>query len=117
MTIRLIAASARGLLGGWLLALAVPLLSDAVTISEWSASGLRDQARSGLAIVEILGAALFAFEPLITIGFALLLAALAFAAALHIHFGKAPWHLLFYALISTLLLYLTKHSRRIDPAS
>jgi hypothetical protein len=111
--IRLLATSARGLFSGWLLALTVPLLSDAVTISAWNAAGLGDQVRIVLAVVELLGAALFAFETLITAGFALLLGAFAFAAALHAHFGKAPWHLALYAFIAALLLYFTKRSRRI----
>lgn len=110
-------ASARGLLSGWLLTLTVPLLSNAVTISARSAAGLDDQARIVLALTELLGAALFAFEPLIVAGFALLLGAFAFAAAVHIYLGKAPWQLLFYALVATLLLYFTKRSKRIDTGS
>jgi hypothetical protein len=108
----LIAASARGLLSGWLLALTVPLISDAVTISTWKAAGLDDQARVVLAVAELLGAALFAFEPLIIAGFVLLLGAFAFAAAIHVHLGKAPWNLALYALVATLLLYFSRRSRR-----
>ena len=114
---QLIAASARGLFSGWLLALTVPLLMDAMTISAWRAAGLGNQARIGLAIAELSGAALFAFEPLIAAGFGLLLGAFAFAAAVHIHFGKAPWHLAFYALLATLLVYFSKRGQHLETAS
>ncbi len=109
---RLIVASARGLFGGWLLALTVRLLTDSTSISTWRAAGLHDRARIGLAVAELLGAALFAFEPFIVAGFVLLVAAFACAAAIHIHLGKVPWHLALYALVAMLLLYFTRRAQR-----
>jgi len=107
----LIMASARGLLGGWLLAGTVRLISDTATIGAWNVAGLHDRARFGLAAAELLGAALFAVEPLVFAGFILLVGSFVFAAAVHVHLGKAPWHLAFYALVATLLLYFSRRSR------
>jgi hypothetical protein len=110
----LIMASARGLLGGWLLAGTVRLITDTAAIGAWTVAGLHDWARFGLAAAELLGAALFAFEPLIVAGFVLLIGSFVFAAAVHVHLGKAPWHLALYALVATVLLYFSQRSR--DPA-
>lgn len=110
-------ASARGLLGGWLLAVTVPLLTDAATISAWAAAGLHDRARIGLAAAELLGAVLFAFERPIIAGFALLLGSFSVAAAVHIQVGKAPWHLALYALAAILLLYFTRRRERLAAGS
>jgi hypothetical protein len=111
---RLIMASLRGHFSGWLLAFTIPLISDTATINAWSNAGLQDEARIGLAMAELFGAALFAFEPLIFTGVVLLLASFAAAAAVHIHNDNAPWHLAVYALVVTLLLYCTKRRQRKD---
>jgi len=71
-------------------------------------AGPHDCARFGLAAAELLGAALFAVEPLIVAGFVLLIGSFVFAAAVHVHLGKVPWHLAFYALVATLLLYCSR---------
>jgi hypothetical protein len=76
-------ASARGLLGGRLLAGTVRLITDTATIRAWTVAGLRDWARFGLAAAELLGAVLFAVEPLIVAGFVLLVGSFVFAAAVH----------------------------------
>jgi hypothetical protein len=46
---RLSLASGRGLPGGWLIAMTIPLLADPRVIAAWSAAGLYDQYRIGLA--------------------------------------------------------------------
>jgi hypothetical protein len=77
---RVILASGRGLLSGWLIAATVPLLVDSHSIAAWSAAGVGDGWRVGLAAMELLGAALFAFEVPAVAGFALLLASFVIAA-------------------------------------
>jgi membrane protein implicated in regulation of membrane protease activity len=66
----------------------------------------------GVVTAELLGAALFAFEPAVIAGFALLMGSLVAAAALHMHMSRIPWHLAFYALAAALLLYFTRRARR-----
>ena len=87
------------------------MITDTATIGAWTVAGRHDWARFGLAAAELLGAVLFAVEPLIVAGFVLLVGSFAFAAAVHVHLGKAPWHLAFYALVATLLLYFSRRSR------
>jgi hypothetical protein len=60
--VRVILASGRGLLSGWIIAMTVPLLMSAHAIEASSYAGLGDASRIGLARVELLGAVLFAFE-------------------------------------------------------
>jgi hypothetical protein len=109
---RLILASSRGLLGGWLMAMTIPLLIDARAIAAWSAAGLHDQIRIALAASELLGAALFAFEGSALAGLTLLLASFTAAAAIHWHHGEKPWWLAMYATTGILLLYFTHRFRR-----
>jgi len=109
---RLMLASSRGLLGGFVIALTLPLLSDPHTIAAWSAVGLGNHARLGLAAGEILGAALFAFESGVIWGSALLIAAFAVGATLHVRHGEMPWWLAVYALMAAVLLYLTLRTER-----
>jgi threonine/homoserine/homoserine lactone efflux protein len=110
--VRLILASARGLLGGWLIAVTVPLLIDPHTIAAWAAAGLGDRARLVLATVEILGAALFAFETQVVNGFALLMVSFIAAAILHVHHHEMPWWLAAYAVAGALLLRYSAVARR-----
>ncbi len=109
---RLILASARGLLGGWIIALTVPLLIDPHAIAAWSAVGLGNRSRMLLAAAELLGAALFAFETPILAGLALLMAAFVAAGVLHLHHGETPWWLVAYAVVALLLWRFTVRSRR-----
>jgi hypothetical protein len=111
---RLILASGRGLLGGWLMAMAIPLLLDPGAIAGWPAAGLHDHGRIGLAAVELLGAALVALEGTAVAGLMLLLVSFAAAAAIHLHQGDKPWPLAMYASAGILLLYLTRRVRRQD---
>jgi hypothetical protein len=109
---RLILASSRGLLGGWLVAMSIPLLIDPRAVAAWSATGLHDPIRIGLAAGELLGAALFAFEGSALAGLMLLLASFTAAAAIHLHHGERPWWLAMYATTGILLLYFTHRFRR-----
>ncbi len=110
----MILASGRGLLGGWLMAMAAPLLFDPRAIVGWSATGFHDRLRVGLALVELLGAALFAFEGAAVAGFLLLLASFISAAAIHLHHGDKPWWLAVYAAAAMLLLHFTRRACRQD---
>jgi hypothetical protein len=107
---RLTLASARGLLGGWLLAHTLPLLIDHREIGAWSAMGLGDQLRIALAAIELLGAVLFAFEATMSAGLALLLTAFVIAALIHIHHSQLPWWLAGYAIAALLLWYFSRKS-------
>jgi hypothetical protein len=109
---RMMLASGRGLLGGWLIAMAIPLLIDPRAISGWSATGLHDNIRIGLAAVEVLGGALFAFEGSSVAGLVLLLAAFLAAAAIHLYHGDKPWQLAVYSTTGMLLLYFTRRVHR-----
>jgi hypothetical protein len=100
-------ASGRGLLSGWLIAATVPLLADPHAIAAASAAGLGARSRVALAAVEVLGAALFAFEFSVVAGFALLLVAFIAAAAIHMHQNEMPWWLVGYTLAGMALLYCT----------
>jgi hypothetical protein len=95
--VRIILASARGLLGGWLIAMTIPLLINQRAITALSAAGLHDQYRVALAAIEMLGAALFAFEAPAAVGLVLLLASFIAAAAIHLYHGDKPWWLAVYA--------------------
>jgi hypothetical protein len=109
---RLILASSRGLLGGWLMAMTISLLIDARAIAAWSAAGFHDFIRIALAASELLGAALFAFEVSALAGLTLLLASFIAVAAIHLHHGQRPWWLAMYAITGVLLLYFTLRFRR-----
>jgi len=109
---RLILASARGLLSGWIIALTVPLLIDPHAIAAWSAAGLGNRSRTLLAAVELLGAALFAFETPILVGLALLIVSFIVAAVVHLQQGAMPWWLVAYTVAAMLLWRLTARIRR-----
>lgn len=109
---RVILASGRGLLSGWLIAATIPLLIDPHTIAAWSAASLADRSRVGLATIELLGAALFAFELPVVAGFALLLTSFIAAAVIHIHHNEMPWWLAVYSIAVILLLYFTRRALR-----
>ena len=111
---RVILASSRGLLSGWLFAATTRLLIDPNAIAAWSAAGLSDRARVGLASVELTGAALFAFEGPVVAGFALLLASFLCAALLHLRHHELPWWLAAYSVAGALLLQLTRRALRSD---
>jgi hypothetical protein len=104
---RIIIASGRGLLSGWLIAATVPLLADPHAIVAWSAAGLGARSRVGLAAVEMFGAGLFAFEHSVVAGFVLLLGSFIAAAAIHIHHNEMPWWLAAYSVAGAVLLYCT----------
>ncbi|HKC16029.1 MAG TPA: hypothetical protein VKC11_04915 [Steroidobacteraceae bacterium] len=104
---RLILASARGLLSGWLIALTLPLLVDPHTISAWSAASLGSRSRMLLAAAESLGAALFAFEAQVAAGLVLLIASFVGAGIVHLHHGEVPWWLVAEAIAATLLWRFT----------
>jgi hypothetical protein len=108
---RVTVASGRGLLSGWLIAATIPLLIDPHTIAAWSAAGVGDRWRLGLAAIELLGAVLFAFELPAVVGFALLLASFALAAVIHISRDETPWWLAVYLIAGILLLYCTRRAR------
>jgi hypothetical protein len=116
---RVILGSCRGILSGWLIAVTIPLLADPRSIAAWSATGLGDSSRIGFATVELLGAALFAFERTAVAGFALLLGSFVVAAILHLHHREIPWWLAAYTLTGMLLLYFTRRerSRPVDGAA
>jgi hypothetical protein len=109
---RVILASGRGLLGGWLMAMTVPLLHDPRAIAGWSAAGLHDTIRIGLAATELIGAALFAIERTAASGLVLLLISFSAAAAIHLRLGDRPWWLAGYAIAGILLFYLTHRIRQ-----
>jgi hypothetical protein len=98
--VRVILASGRGLLSGWIIAMTVPLLMSAHAIAASSSAGLGDASRIGRATVELLGAVLFAFEVPV-------------AAGSHAHHHEAPWWLALYAIAGAVLLYLNapRHAR------
>jgi len=105
--VRLTLASARGLLSGWLIALTLPLLVDPHAISAWSAAGLGSRSRMLLAAVELLGAALFAFEAQVVAGLVLLIVSFAGAGVVHLRHGELPWWLAAYSIIATVLWRFT----------
>lgn len=105
-------ASCRGLLSGWLIAATIRLLIDPNTIAVWSAAGLGSRLRIALSTIELLGAAMFAFERSVTPGMVLLLASFALAGAVHVHDGQLPWWLAAYSMAGLLLLYLTRRGSR-----
>jgi len=107
---RLTLVSLRGLLGGWLLAHTLPLLISQQEIGGWSAMGLGDHLRIGLATIELLGAVLFALEATVNAGLALLLTAFVIAALIHIHHGQAAGWLAGYAIATVLLWYFSRKS-------
>jgi hypothetical protein len=109
---RMMLASGRGLLGGWLIAMAIPLLMDPRAIAAWSATGFHDHIRIGLAAIEVLGGALFAFEGSAVAGLVLLLASFVAAAAIHLYHGDRPWWLAAYSTAGILLLYFTRRVHR-----
>jgi hypothetical protein len=109
---RIIIASGRGLLSGWLIAATVPLLADPHAIAAWSAAGLGARSRVGLAAVEVLGAGLFAFERPVVAGFVLLLGSFIAAAAIHIRHDEMPWWLAAYSFAGLVLLSCTLQTRR-----
>jgi len=112
--VRLTLASARGLLSGWIIALTIPLLIDPRTIAAWSAAGLGGRPRLLLAVIELLGAALFAFETSVVAGLVLLMLTFVAAGAAHLHQGQIPWWLLAYAIAATLLGRYTLSVGRAD---
>ena len=100
---RLALDSCRGLFAGWVIAATVPLLVSSVAIAEWSAIGFGDRYRIALAAVEILGALLFAFRRLASLGAGLLLLSFLVAGALHFEHGYWPWWLGLYAVVVVVL--------------
>ncbi len=110
---RVILGSWRGIMSGWLIAATVPLLADPRSIGAWTAAGLSDEARIGLATAELFGAGLFAFEITAAAGFALLLGSFIAVATIHIHHREMPWWLAAYSIAGLLLLYLTRRQRAI----
>jgi hypothetical protein len=109
---RIILASARGLLSGWLIAATLPLLADPQAVTAWTATGHGDRARFALAATELLGAALFAFESPVTAGCVLLMGSLVAAAVIHLHLHQLPWSLAPYALTALLLWLGTRRALR-----
>jgi hypothetical protein len=109
---RVILASSRGLLGGWLMAMTMPLMINPRAVADWSATGLHDELRVGLAAIEVLGAALFAFDGTALAGLLLLLISFIAAAVIHLRLGDRPWWLAGYAIAGILLLYFTHRVRR-----
>ncbi len=108
---RVILGSCRGIMSGWLIAATVPLLADPRSIGAWTAAGLSDEARIGLATAELFGAGLFAFELTAAAGFALLVGSFIVAATIHIHHREMPWWLAAYSIAGLFLLYLTRRER------
>lgn len=113
---RVVVASSRGILSGWLIKATLPLLVSPHAIAEWTAAGVGDRARIALAVIELLGAALFAFERSVLAGFILLVLSFAYAALIHVLHGEMPWWLGGYSAAGALLLYLTRRDseRRAD---
>jgi hypothetical protein len=105
-------ASGRGLLSGGIIAMTFPLLVNAHAIAASSSAGLGDVSRIGLTTVEMLGAALFAFEIPVVAGYALLLVSFGVAALIHAHHHETPWWLALYAIVGAVLLYLTRRAMR-----
>jgi hypothetical protein len=99
------------MLSGWLIKATIPLLVSPHAFAEWSAAGVGSGARVALAGVELLGAALFAFEGPLTIGFALLSLSFVYAAVIHVRHGEMPWWLGGYFVGCVLLLYWTRRAR------
>jgi hypothetical protein len=108
--VRVGVASARGIVGGWILKATLPLLVSPQAIAEWTAAGVGDRARIALAVVELLGAALFAFEWSAVAGFILLALSFSYAAIIHIQRGELPWWLGGYLVASAILIYWTRIS-------
>jgi len=108
--VRVALAGARGLLGGWLIATTVSSLTGPAGLAAWSAAGMGGLNRVAITLPEIVGAALFALEPTMFTGFALLLATLLVAMIVHIRIGEGPWHLAAYALVAAVLLYVTRRT-------
>ena len=108
---RIVMATCRGLLSGWLIATTVPLLAYFHPGSTWVAGGFADPFRFGLAGIELLGAALFAFEATVVAGLPLLLCSFTSAALIHIHY-QVPWWPPFYALAALALWYATRRVTR-----
>jgi hypothetical protein len=102
------------LLSGWLIAVTVRLLTDPYAVAAWSAAGAGERSRVGLASVELLGAALFAFDTSVVAGFVLLLGSFIGAAAIHIHHGELPWWLAAYSAAGIIMLYCTLRAQRED---
>ena len=105
-------AAARGLLAGWIVAVTVPLLIDAATIAAWTGSGLGARSRWTLALAEISGALLFAFQHTVAVGMVLLIGTFLVAAALHVHHGLWPSRLGIYALCVIVLARATQQASR-----
>jgi len=110
--VRVNLAVARGLLAGWILAVTVPLLVDTATIAAWTGIGLGFRLRWTLALVEITGAVLFAFERTVAVGAVLLIATFLVAATLHVRHGLWPWWLGIYALTVVTLARATHQAGR-----
>jgi hypothetical protein len=108
---RVVMATYRGLLGGWLIAATVPLLADFHPGATGVADGLWDPFRFGLAGIELLGAVLFAFEATVVAGLLLLLCSFTAAALIHIHYQVPRW-LALYALVALALWYATQRATR-----
>lgn len=107
-------ASMRGLCGGFLVALTLPLLAHAPS----GAAGLGDAGRWLLGSLEIAGAVLFAFERSVVAGSVLLLTSFCGAAAIHLHAHAPPWHLLAYAAaVSGLWAATGRTSRHVAPGA
>lgn len=107
---RVVVASTRGILSGWLIKATLPLLVSPHAIAEWTAAGVGDRTRVALAATELLGAALFAFERSVVAGFTLLALSFADAAVIHVQHGEMPWWLGGYFAASALLLYWTRRA-------
>ena len=99
------------MLSGWLIKATMPLLVSPHAIAEWSAAGLGSGARVALAVIELLGASLFAFEGQVVIGFVLLCVSLIYATVIHVQHGEMPWWLGGYFIGCGLLLYGTRRAR------
>jgi hypothetical protein len=112
--LRVAVASARGILSGWLLAATLPLLVSPHAIAEWTATGLGNWARITLAVTELLGAVLFAFEWSAIAGFVLLALSFAYAAFIHLQHGNMPWWLGGYYVASLILLYWTRRAQKLS---
>ena len=85
---RVLLASTRGLLSGGLIAVAAPLLVNADPGAVRPVIG--HHLVAGLAAIELLGAALFAFETTVAAGAALLLVAFTAATLIHAHHQQIP---------------------------
>jgi hypothetical protein len=65
-----------------------------------------------LAAVELLGAALFAFEAQVVAGLGLLLLSFLAASVAHLQHGEMAWWLVAYTLVATVLWRFTVRARR-----